>query len=650
MALAENNHTPAVPPELDLNKRSFPTAYVAAVLGVTPQAVNKRASSRRWEAAPEKTQGGGSLWLFKHMDKEAQHKISHAVLTEYHARMQPNPELERKHAAKWEEFDKKPMSIKERAMQRQSLLLEVLELHHAGTTLKVAFDAIALRHDVSAATLRNWYFGAGGKQGVRNIDPKDWLPYLADNHKGRVARAECHETAWEFIKKDYLRKEKPSFMSCFRRLSLAADAHYWAIPSARTLYRRIFEAFTWAVIEMMRTGKLHNTYPDQERRRDTFPVGYAVSGDALSFDKIKVYDEVTGEVFSPRTWFFEDIHSGKILAGDTDKTENGDMFRRALYNLTEQLLPRYMCIDNTTAASNKCMTGQITGRKRFRHSLTDPVGILKLLQIETHFTNPDHDVASPGSKPIERAFGIGGLHSSMRELPALKGRGTTQNPIPYSEFKVLLAQVVAEHNSRKGRTGGICNGRSFDEVYAEGLRHTSLRQASPELRRLLLCSQESCRVSSQGTVTLKAGRGQGKHRYFAEFLVPLFDNQVAVFFNPDKLSDGVTVYDLSGKLLGAAKWLPTVAFNDTTKSREHAKHKRRHAKLVKQAAQEATHMTDLEFEQLNVAAPASEKPIPERTVTMLGPSEIREMLNPSLPPSTLKRLNENLRNNLAAMA
>lgn len=643
--------TPAVPPELDFDQRSFPTAYVATVLGVSPQAVNKRASTRRWEAAPEKTQGGGSLWLWKSMDKETQNKITHVVLRDYHARMVPDPERERNHAAKWEEFDKKTTTIKERALERQALLLEVLKLNRAGTTLKIAFEAIALRHGKSAATMRNWYFGAGGKPGVRNIDSKDWLPYLADNHKGRVARAHCDKVAWEFLKKDYLREEKPSFSSSYRRLMRAAEVHKWEIPSDRTLRRRIFETFTWEVIEFMRTGKLHNTYPDQERDRSYYPVGHAVSGDALSFDKIKVFDEATGEVFSPRVWFFEDVHSAKVLSWYADKTENSDMFRRAAYNLAGYCWPKHMYIDNTTAAANKCLTGQVAGRNRFGDKSTDPVGLLTHLQTEVHFTSPNHEVASPGSKPIERAFGIGGLHSSMRELPEIMGRATNSKPIPMSEFLKLLEQVVAEHNSRKGRRGGICNGRSFDELFEEGLQHTRLNRVTQQLRRLLLCSQESSKVSGQGIVTLKAGRGHGKHRYFAEFLIKYAKQNVAVVFNPENLSDAAAIYSLNGKYLGTAEWQQSVAFRNTTAAREHAKHKARRAKLIKQEAKEAASMSALEYQQYNIAVPLDVMPIPEKITTQLGPAEVRKILSPKPVSQELQdKYQENLRKNLAITA
>lgn len=611
---------------LDLYNQTFTTAQVAEMMNVSPQAVNKRSKLYGWKRTASTTQGGGFVWLFKSMDQETRERISRAAIRTYQAANPSDPEEERKLAEKWQEFDKKCGSIKERAFEKQRILMDALDLHHAGTPLTKAFEAVAQVHGVTVGSLRNWYYGCNGKQGVRHIaDPKDWAPFLADDYKGRVARAKCDETAWEFLKKDYLRKESPSFLSAFRRLERAAAIYNWIIPSARTLSRRIVGEFTYAVIYFMRTGKLFNDYPDQVRRRDSFGPGEAVTGDALSFDRVHVFDELTGEVFNPRVWFFEDIHSGKILAWESDKTENSDMFRRAVYNLTADILPRYMCIDNTRAAANKCLTGQVPGRHRFTNKDTDPVGLLKLLKIDVHFTNPDHEVTTPGAKFIERAFGRGGIHSSMREHPALIGRATFKKPIPYSEFLKLLPEVVAEHNARRGRTGGLCNGRSFDEVYADGLRRGgSIRTASPELRRLLLCSQESCKVSPQSTVSLKAGKGENRHRYYSEALSKYANDYVAVLFNPKAMSEPVSLYTRDGNYIGEATWLPTVAFNDTRAAREHAKHKARHAKLIKKAATEAIRISDLEFNQLNAPVEQGRMPEASRITTVLSPVEIEK--------------------------
>lgn len=643
--------------ELDLNNQTFTTAKAASLMEVTPQAVIKRAKTRNWQADPVKTQGGGNVWYFNSMDEDAQNRIAAALIRDH----KPTPDLQEAKKARegrlaglWEEFDRKPTSIKERALFRAGLLMDVIKLNESGATLKEAFVAVAQANNVSAATMRNWYFGIGGKEGVRGHDPKDWAVFLMDKHKGRVVKAKCDAEAWEFLKKDYLRLEGPSFRSCYRRLKSVAKLKEWIIPSERTLRRRIYAEFIKPVIDFLRTGKFVVPYPDQVRRRDSMLPGSAVSGDALSFDRIKVCDSETGEIYSPRVWFFEDVHSAKILAWSGDKTENSDMLRKALYELLGTLLPEHIYIDNTLAASNINLMGQELGRRRFGKKSHHPVGMMKLLGIKVHFTNPNHEIFSPGSKPIERAFGIGGLHSAAREHPQLIGRGTSKNPIPDSEFfNEILPQVVDAHNARTGRTGGICNGRSFNQVFNDALQHVSIRKASPQLRDLLLSKQESCKVSKQGFVTLKSGQGYGKHRYYSEALLPYLGEYVAVFFNPEKHSDQVSIYDLKGKFIGHASWTPTVAFDDAKTAREHSKHKRRHSKLVKEAAREADRMNELEYKQYNAAASAeqSREEIAEtaHTITVLAQTEIKELDSEQIDAETMNKFEENMRRNIAAI-
>lgn len=638
-----------------LAAQSFSTAFIATAIGKSPQAVAMR-GRKAWEHEARRTQGGGFLWKFSSLDEDVKEQVTRAALAERRAAEEPNTAVAVAHeafmAAQWAAFEQKPNSVKDRAAFRYELLFEAWQLHMHGTPLTRAFILVAEQHGVSVGNLRNWYYGTRKKQGVLGTDPKDWLPILADNYKGRVQYAPCTEKAWEYLLKDYLRREKPSFSTCYERLERIAAAQSWEIPSEQTLRRRLKRDFGPAERNYARDGNLRFAYPYQERKRDTFYAGEAVSGDALNFDDLHVVSEKTGEVFTPRVWFFEDIHSAKILAWEADVSENTDMFRKSFYNLTAITLPRWMTLDNTRAASNKSMGGQLP-RNRFTKKNTDPVGILKLMGVEVHRTNPDKDQTSSGSNPSERAFGIGGLHNRMRSWPAFIGRGTgMNNPISFSEFLEALPHVVAEHNAKTGRTGGICNGRSFDEVFAASYQESKARKPSPALRNLLLYSQESCKVGPDGTVKIKAGQGETKHRYYADFLSRLAGEYVAVMFNPDSLSEPVTIYTLSGKPLGIADWLPSVAFNDTETARRHAKNRARRNKAVKKQVKAAQAMSNDEFKMLNATVPLGEIPEPAITVTKLSPQEIESRLNGKHKVSAERQneLRANLRKNINALS
>ncbi len=633
-----------------LSSQSFSTAFIASALGVSPQAVVKRARKKGWKEEGHKTQGGGSLWHFADLDQDAK-----AAVTIIYLQSQPIQQDIAATAARdvyleaqWELFEQKTTKSKDRAVYRYEILYEAWQLHQHGVTLAKAFALVANQHGESVGNIRNWYFGTSHKQGVRGVDPKDWLPILADNYRGRIRRAHCDEKAWEFILKDYMRREQPSFAMCYERLERVAAEQNWVIPSERTLRRRLSKRHAPAEIAYARKGNLQLAYPYLERNRNAFIAGEAVAGDALNFDSIYVVHEDTGEIFTPRVWCFEDIYSGKILAWESDVSENSDMFRKAFYNLTDITLPRWMTIDNTRAASNIGMGGQLP-RNRFASKDTEPVGFLKMFGVDVHHTNPDKDQTSSGSNPIERAFGIGGLHRRMRAWPAFIGRGTSmKKPIPYAEFLAALPQVVAEHNAKTGRVGGVCNGKSFNEVFAASFQESTARKPSETMRSLLLLSQEVARVAKDGTVSIKAGKGLTKHRYYSDVLAHYTGEYVSVMFNPDSLSDAARLYDLNGKFLGIAEWMPSVAFNDTETARRHAKQRARRNKAVKKSVAAAQAMSNDEFAMLNASVPASGLPIPQRLNTMLSDSEVQFRLSGKVSQSRQQQLHENLQKNIAA--
>ena len=60
-----------------------------------------------------------------------------------------------------------------------------------------------------------------------------------NHYTGRTKTANCDPNAWEYIKSDYLRLERPSFAACYRRLLQVAEIKGWKIPGIQTLRKRM---------------------------------------------------------------------------------------------------------------------------------------------------------------------------------------------------------------------------------------------------------------------------------------------------------------------------------------------------------------------------------------------------------------------------
>ena len=187
------------------------------------------------------------------------------------------------------------------------------------------------------------------------------------------------------------------------------------------------------------------TYPAQRRDKSGIRAVEIVCGDGLKFDSTWV-DWGDGEVINTSTgWFWQDVRTGYIMAYRLAQTETMDLFRLATYDLTGICLPRVVQVDNTMVAACKAMTGGMKGRKRGKDRPGDPEGLLKSIGVERiQWTNPDKVTGNPGAKPIERSFGIGGIHKLVRTNSCFHGHG-------YSK------KTAVTPNRRSGKA---CSGRS----------------------------------------------------------------------------------------------------------------------------------------------------------------------------------------------
>ena len=576
---------------------------IAEALRVTKRGVELRASREKWPYIERAVRGGRRrFYAVGTLPIEVQTALmlqrSPAVAAAGQS-MSNGAWNEARIEAAWSRYELLSNERKATAQLRLRALVAVEKLVKDGHGLMEARESVAaqLQHDKdtgSARTLRRW------AEMVDGCPRGSWLAALVDDYAGRPQVTDIPPEAWDWYVGHYLNRRGPTHADTYSRLEAIARSRGWVIPCGRTFARRIEREIPRVTLVAKREGPeaAARLVPTMQRDALCYAAGQAVNGDGLKFDKLWVRFE-DGEIINTATgWFWQDIRSRKILAWRIDKTENTDLFRLATYDLTAVCAPEEAYIDNTRVAANKLMTAGAKGRHRFKSDPSDGMGLLVMLGIDPRFTNPDKDTGNPGAKPIERAFGKGGLHEMVATNPRLIDRGYSKDTaIDVAELREVVAHEVARFNAREKRETQACRGiLSFDQAWAESRASSTARVLSEKQRRLLLLSREVVTADKRsGELRIAGGRGPwGQNAYWCEHLVKVAGQKLAVHFDPDNLSAGAHVYSLAGEYLFFADHVPREAFNDTRSGREWAKFKERVVKGRKAQAENEARMSRLE--------------------------------------------------------
>ena len=603
-------------------ERWFPATELVGLPGLPGTERNIRARAKRegWTARPRAGRGGGSEYLFTALPPATQAALLLRDRPAFATTPAPKPGTGQWSDARIESA----MAAWERASEklRATAARRARALHAVDALVRNGSPMTAARAQVAAGLQRDGERGATPvslwrwSTEVAGAPASAWAAILLPRYAGRTKQAPCDEQCWEWYKGDYLRRERPTHDDTYGRLKEMAAEQGWTIPSPRTLIRRLDREVDPAIQTLLRDGPeaAARMLPTQVRDVSVFVAGEAVNGDGLKLDKFWVLFE-DGECLSTATaWVYQDIYSKRILAHRIGKTENTDLFRLATWDLTAVCAPKYLWVDNTRVAANKVMTAAAANRHRFRDDPADGMGLLPMLGIEVHFTNPDHEVSNPGVKPVERAFGIGGLHTALRTNPRFANRGFSRaTAVPIAEIREAFAEEVIRHNARTGRRTAVCGGvLSFDQAWQQSREKQSPRLLTESQRRLLLMSREVVTVNRpHGHVTLKAGRNShGANQYWCEALTRHMGAKLVALFDPENLSAGVHLYTLDGRYLVEAAHRPTRAFNSVEAGRETAKFRQRINKARKQIAADEVRMGAIERAALYDAAVGKTEPAP----------------------------------------
>lgn len=498
-------------------------------------------------------------------------------------------------------FDAQPENVKAKARARLELVNEFHQLLGEGFRRHAAVTAISHKRGVAEATLAR-YLGM-----VRGQPEHLWLQLLCPRYTGRTAVAEISAEALEALKAEYLRQERPSASVCIAKVRRVARQRGWKLPSNRTLLRRLQDIPRGIKVSRREGLKaLKALYPAQQRDKQALAALQVVNGDGYKHNLwVRTLD---GRVVRMKTWFWQDVHSSKVLAWRTDETEHTDVIRLSFGDLVERYgIPEEAVVDNTMAAANKTMSGGMRHRYRFKVREDEPDGVFKALNVRLRWTTPGHGQA----KPIERVFGVGGIGEYIDKASRFHGAWTgssTQNKPEYdgrqravelAALEEVIAEEIAAFNAMPGRRGAVHKGRSFDEVFSASYQRSEVRKATEAQRRLWLLATEPVRAGAKdGSITLDAGRVRGErgqsNRYWNATLIDHAGSLLVARFDPRRLHQGVHIYTVDNRWVCYAECDRPAGFNDANAGRERNRARNTWQRSVKQAARAEVRMSALD--------------------------------------------------------
>lgn len=590
-----------------------------AGLPTSKKAILNKATKEMWESRRRKGKGGGFEYHLHSLPPETQKQLRlNAALAAMPppttAQPMDDPELIYRLTSATDKAREKAKNKAEACMQLQAFLDQ-------GFNYQEAEAGAATAKNVSQGSLKNWYYK------VKGYPVHLWQAILVSG-SGKSAKptkkAAITEEAWDTFLADYLRPEKPDLRASYRRIEAMAKEYGWQMASFKTFQRRLIKEVPYEVLLLQREGKnaVAKLVPALQRTVKDILAGEWINGDGYQHNVFVKWH--TGEIIRPKTWFWQDVRTRKILAYRTALSENTDSIRHALMDVIFRYgIPKTITLDNTRAAANKAMTGGVANRYRFKENDLDPKGIMPILGIEVHFTSVLYGEGHGQAKPIERAFGRGGIGEKVDKRPELSGFYTGKNVlekpdnynggkagVEYDVFLQALAAGVKEYNEQLERDTELCRGKfSFEQIWERDYHPTNIRQATPEQLRLLFLQAETVSIKRNGAFTLKAaGKLYGlTNIYWAESLIGITDKKVVARFDPDNLHGNVYVYDLEGRYLAEAICREAKGFGDTTASREQG---RLYKKVVKSAQQQAEALELLDQHELAALAPKVDVPEP----------------------------------------
>lgn len=329
---------------------------------------------------------------------------------------------------------------------------------------------------------------------VQGVDPINYAPALLDNYTcGTKGRADITPDAWRFFM-TVIRNAAPDFplVQAWRDTRDVGKQLGWAVPSYPTFYRR-WNALSVAERHVARHGREATVkriaIPASRDKTSILPLEW-VSLDGRTQDFWVDFGD--GRAVRPVMMALIDVASNMVLDWELAETENAAGTVRVIKRVCET----YGIFDRLYTDNGSAFAGHLVAGgnvHRFRNGGkkpegVQPPGICKIMGINLTFALPKNAQA----KIAERVFAS--LSRVVDDRPEFRGchAGHAPSaspsadvvPIPVEDACKVIDREIVRFNREPGRRGQGANGRSYEQVFQDGLNARIKRK--PTARQLYL--------------------------------------------------------------------------------------------------------------------------------------------------------------------
>ena len=500
----------------------------------------------------------------------------------------------------WAWYEQLPASVQNKAEDRLRLIqaVEALEISDGK---HLAVTSVARLNGIGPRTIWGWFTL------IEGVRPDDRLPYLAPRHRVAETRGgktmDCDPEFFDLIKSDFLRPEAPPFTDCYRRALRVAKAKEWVTLPERTMRRRLDAQVSETIQILARKGRdaLKRMYPPQVRDKTCLYAMEVVNADYHKFDVFVRWPAAAPgekpEILRPQMVAFQDVYSGRILSWRVDVSANSTGVLLAAGDMIEEHgIPYNVLMDNGREFAAKAISGGSKSRNRWTCSDDEVPGLFTALGVEMMWATP----YSGQSKPIERAFRdmCSAIAKDPRFAGAYTGNTIDAKPENYQSsavdldyFLTVLAEGIAEHNTRQNRRSETAFGRSFAEVFDESYAAHPIRKATSAQRRLWLLGAKGVSVSRQGSIMFEG------NEFYADWMHAIAGRKIVARFDPENFWAGLHIYDTAGSYLGHAPVRQAVGFQNSAEGRAHNRARKAWMKAEAEALKAHRKLSVLEIGQ-----------------------------------------------------